>query len=355
MMMAAGTGGHVFPALAVAKELQQRGHQVSWLATPSGMENRLLQQHNIPIYQINIQGVRGNGVLRKLVAPFKILAATFSAMRVMKSLKIDAVAGFGGYVSGPGGLAARLAGIPVLIHEQNAIAGFTNTQLARIAKTVCQAFPNTFPVNTKIITTGNPVRDEICHIVDPAQRYAARQDTQQILKILIVGGSLGAQALNERIPAALTALGLPLAVKHQCGQQQLTATQQRYDALEKVADFQVEVFPFIEDMAQAYSDADLIICRAGALTVTEIATAGIAAVFIPLPSAVDDHQTANARFLADVGAAKICPQATLTSASLAEVLTPMMSRTILTEMAVKARQLAQTKATYQVADLIEAL
>ncbi|KAF7276194.1 hypothetical protein GWI33_010829 [Rhynchophorus ferrugineus] len=354
-MMAAGTGGHVFPALAVAKALQQRGHQVSWLATPTGMENRLLQQHNIPIYQIDIQGIRGNGLLRKVTAPFKILTATFAAMRLMKSLKIDVVAGFGGYVSGPGGLAAKLAGIPVLIHEQNAVAGFTNKQLARVAKTICQAFPNAFPAASNVVTTGNPVRKEICDILSPKWRYEQRQAEQQPLNVLVVGGSLGAQALNERIPAALSALQQPLLVRHQCGQAQLEATQQRYAALKHIDSFQVEVLPFIEDMAQAYSDADLVICRAGALTVTEIATAGVAAVFVPLPTAVDDHQTANAHYLADVGAAKICPQATLSPESLTTLLQPMMSREILMTMAVKARQQAQTQATSQVADLIEAL
>ncbi|MFH7807769.1 undecaprenyldiphospho-muramoylpentapeptide beta-N-acetylglucosaminyltransferase [Acinetobacter sp. BSP-153] len=353
MMMAAGTGGHVFPALAVAKELQQQGCQVSWLATPTGMENRLLKNHDIPIYQIDIQGVRGNGLVRKVLAPFKILKATLSAMRYMKQLKVDAVAGFGGYVAGPGGLAARALGIPVIIHEQNAIAGFTNTQLSRIAKTVCQAFPNTFAVQDKIVTTGNPVRKEITEILNPSWRYQERQKAGVPLRILIVGGSLGAQALNERIPEALKQLNVPLSVYHQCGQNHAEATQARYaDAPEQL---QVEVQPFIEDMAQVYSDADLIICRAGALTVTEIATAGVAAVFVPLPSAVDDHQTANAKFLANIGAAKICPQASMTSESLKELLLPLMNRQLLSEMAVKARQQAQPDATQQVVRLIQAL
>ena len=355
MMMAAGTGGHVFPALAVAKALQQRGHQISWLATPSGMENRLLKQHDIPIHQIDIQGVRGNGIVRKLKAPFKILGATIAAMRIMKSLKIDAVAGFGGYVSGPGGLAARLLGIPVLIHEQKAVAGFTNTQLARIAKTVCQAFPKAFPESSKLITTGNPVRQEICQISAPEERYQQREAENQALQILIVGGSLGAQALNEHIPAALTGLNLPMHVRHQCGQQQLELTQQRYNDLDKCDGFEVQVLPFIEDMALAYSQADLIICRAGALTVTEVATVGVAAVFIPLPSAVDDHQTANAHYLADVGAAQICPQATMTAESFQQLLRPLMSRNILLNMASKARQQAQSQATAHVAELVESL
>ncbi len=353
MMMAAGTGGHVFPALAVAKQLQQQGVQVSWLATPTGMENRLLKQHDIPLYQIDIQGVRGNGVVRKLVAPFKILKATLSAMRYMKQLKVDAVAGFGGYVCGPGGLAARILGIPVIIHEQNAIAGFTNTQLSRIAKTVCEAFPDTFPKSTKVVTTGNPVRKEITDILSPSWRYEEREKAGEPIHILIVGGSLGAQALNERVPEALKQLSVPVKVFHQCGQNHLQATQARYE--NKPESLHVEVKQFIDDMADAYSNADLIICRAGALTVTEVATAGVAAVFVPLPSAVDDHQTANAKFLANIGAAKICPQVTMTPESLKDLLNPLMNRQILKEMAVKARQQAQPDATQRVIGLIQDL
>ncbi|QIO07702.1 undecaprenyldiphospho-muramoylpentapeptide beta-N-acetylglucosaminyltransferase [Acinetobacter lanii] len=353
MMMAAGTGGHVFPALAVAKQLQQEGCQVSWLATPSGMENRLLKQHDIPIYQIDIQGVRGNGLVRKLAAPFKILKATFSAMRYMKQLKVDAVAGFGGYVAGPGGLAARLLGIPVIIHEQNAVAGFTNTQLSRVAKVVCQAFPNAFPVSSKVVTTGNPVRAEITAIADPAVRYQARMDANQPLQILIVGGSLGAQALNENIPQALKQLNIALEVFHQCGQNKQDTTQQNYENAPST--LKVQVQPFIEDMAKAYANADLIICRAGALTVTEVATAGVAAVFVPLPSAVDDHQTANAKFLVNSGAAQICPQSSMTPDHLAALLTPLMDRSVLKNMAIKARQQAQPNATQHVVSLIQDL
>ncbi|NHC03061.1 undecaprenyldiphospho-muramoylpentapeptide beta-N-acetylglucosaminyltransferase [Acinetobacter sp. 187] len=353
MMMAAGTGGHVFPALAVAKQLQQEGCQVSWLATPSGMENRLLKQHDIPIYQIDIQGVRGNGLVRKLAAPFKILKATFSAMRYMKQLKVDAVAGFGGYVAGPGGLAARLLGIPVIIHEQNAVAGFTNTQLSRVAKVVCQAFPNAFPVSSKVVTTGNPVRAEITAIADPAVRYQARMDANQPLQILIVGGSLGAQALNDNIPQALKQLNIALEVFHQCGQNKQDTTQQNYENAPST--LKVQVQPFIEDMAKAYANADLIICRAGALTVTEVATAGVAAVFVPLPSAVDDHQTANAKFLANSGAAQICPQSSMTPDHLAALLTPLMDRSVLKNMAIKARQQAQPNASQHVVSLIQDL
>lgn len=353
MMMAAGTGGHVFPALAVAKALEQQGTQVSWLATPAGMENRLLKNHSIPIYQIDIQGVRGNGVVRKVLAPFKILKATFSAMKYMRQLNVDAVAGFGGYVAGPGGLAARILGIPVIIHEQNAIAGFTNTQLSRVAKKVCQAFPDTFPADAKIVTTGNPVRKEITEILNPSWRYQQREKNAEPLRILIVGGSLGAKALNECVPEALKQFDVPLNVYHQCGQNHQAATQALYD--NAPAHLNVNVQPFIEDMAQAYSDADLIICRAGALTVTEIATAGVAAVFVPLPSAVDDHQTANAKFLANINAAKICPQANMTPESLKALLTPLLNRSLLQEMAVKARQQAQPDATQHVVRLIQEL
>lgn len=356
MMMAAGTGGHVFPALAVAKALQARGHKVSWLATPTGMENRLLQRHNdIPVHQIQIQGVRGNGILRKLKAPFAVFSATLAARHLMKIHQVDAVAGFGGYVSGPGGLAAKLSSIPILIHEQNAIAGMTNTQLARFAQTVCQAFPKTFAPSAKVMTTGNPVRQEICSITPPEQRYAEREQQALPLKIFVVGGSLGAQALNERVPAALASLNMPLSVYHQCGQNHAEVTEKYYQSVSKIAGFQVKVSPFIQDMAEAYSEADLVICRAGALTVTEIAAAGVAAIFVPLPSAVDDHQTANAHYLADVGAAKICPQNSMTSESLAVLLQPLMNRQVLCDMAVKARQQAQNQATEQVVELIEKL
>lgn len=354
LMMAAGTGGHVFPALAVAKQLQQQGYRVSWLATPTGMENRLLAtEQGIEIYQIDIQGLRGNGLLRKLISPFKILSAVLSAMRYMKKNKVTVVAGFGGYVAGPGGLAARALGIPILIHEQNAVAGFTNVQLARVANIICQAFPNTFPAQQKVVTTGNPVRAEITQILSPDWRYQEREKAQTPLQILIVGGSLGAQALNKCVPDALKTLNRPLNVIHQCGQQQLEETQARY--ADAPSYLQVHVQPFIKNMATVYSQVDLVICRAGALTVTEIATAGVAAIFVPLPSAVDDHQTANAQYLAQHGAAKICPQKDMTVESLHAMLSPLMDRRILAEMAVKARQHAQPEATEYVARLVDQL
>lgn len=353
MMMAAGTGGHVFPALAVAKQLKQQGHQVSWLATPHGMENRLLQNEDIPIYQIDIQGVRGNGLFRKVAAPFKILKAVVCTIRLLKKHQVDAVAGFGGYVAGPGGLAARALGIPVLIHEQNAVAGFTNVQLLRVAKIACQAFPKTFPEHTRIVTTGNPVREEISNIFSPAWRYEQREKQQLPLNILIVGGSLGAQVFNQTLPQVFKQFDMLLHITHQTGQKQFEETQARY--ADYPSHIQVQTTAFIADMATAYRDADLIICRAGALTVTEVATAGVAALFVPLPSAVDDHQTANAKFLSQDNAAKLCPQTEFTQDSLYHTLTDLFNRQRLTEMAVKARQKAQPNATQHVVDLIETL
>ena len=352
MVMAAGTGGHVFPALAVAEKLREQGIDVHWLATSAGMEHRLVGAKNIPLHPIDIQGLRGNGIKRLVVAPFKIMRATLAALRLMRSLKIDAVIGFGGYVAGPGGLAARLLGLPLVVHEQNAIAGFTNTQLARIASLVLQAFPDTFPDSAKIKTTGNPGRQDIANLLDPATRYDARGSSP--LNIFIVGGSLGAQALNERVPEALALLDIPLKVMHQCGQQQLEQTQQQYAAINN-SQLDVQVVPFVEDMAQAYANADLMICRAGALTVTEVAMAGVAAVFVPLPSAVDDHQTANARYLAGHDAAIICPQASLTPQSLYAALAPLMSRDALKNMAIKAKQQAHPHATQKVTDLLLSL
>ena len=346
LIMAAGTGGHVFPALAVAEQLRASGVQVHWLATPAGMEHRLVKPSGIPIYPINIQGIRGNGIQRLLLAPFKILAATAAAIRLMRSLKIDAVAGFGGYVAGPGGLAARVLGIPLVIHEQNAVAGMTNTQLARIARKVLQAFPETFTQSDKVSTTGNPVRQAIVEVAPPAQRYAGRTGAFQIL---VIGGSLGAQALNQQIPAALALVQQPIQVKHQCGQAQLEATQQAYvHAQQANPQLSVEVLPFVQDMATAYAQADLIICRAGALTVTEVATVGIAAIFIPLPSAVDDHQTVNAGYLVEAGAALLCPQASLSAEGLAATLRGLLNRNRLLDMAEKSRAKAQPSATAQV-------
>jgi UDP-N-acetylglucosamine--N-acetylmuramyl-(pentapeptide) pyrophosphoryl-undecaprenol N-acetylglucosamine transferase len=351
MIMAAGTGGHIFPALAVAEQLRAQGIDVHWLATLSGMEHRLVPSSGIPLYPIDIQGLRGNGIKRLIAAPFKIIKATLAAMRLMRALKIDVVVGFGGYVAGPGGLAARLLGIKLVIHEQNAIAGMTNRQLARIATTVCQAFPQAFAASDKVQTTGNPVRAEILNVAAPAVRFAGRQGA---IQVLVIGGSLGAQALNERVPLALAQLASvdqPIHVRHQCGAKQVNETLARYQGLTS-AYLTFEVLPFVDNMAAAYASADFIVCRAGALTVSEVAAVGLPAVFVPLPHAVDDHQTANARYLSDVGAALLCPQATLTPDALTEQLRPLMNRQTLLVMAEKSRLQAKPDATIAVVNTV---
>jgi UDP-N-acetylglucosamine--N-acetylmuramyl-(pentapeptide) pyrophosphoryl-undecaprenol N-acetylglucosamine transferase len=352
MVMAAGTGGHIFPALAVAEKLRSDGVHVHWLATLVGMEHRLVAPSGIPLYPIDIQGLRGNGLRRLITAPFKIIKATLTAMRLMKSLEIDVVVGFGGYVAGPGGLAARLLGIKLVIHEQNAIAGMTNRQLARIASTVLQAFPNAFPPSAKVRTTGNPVRTDILNVSEPALRFARRSG---MLQVLVIGGSLGAQALNERVPQALTQLasaGQPIHVRHQCGAKQVQETLARYQSLSNGDYLTFDVVPFVDNMATAYADADFIICRAGALTVSEVAAVGLPAVFVPLPHAVDDHQTANARYLSDAGAALLCPQSSLTPDELVEQLRPLMDRNTLLAIAEKSRLQAKPHATSIVVEAI---
>ncbi len=266
-------------------------------------------------------------------------------MRVLRAVKADCVIGLGGYVTGPGGVAARLLGKPLIIHEQNAVAGFTNKQLAHIATQVLQAFPAAFAASPKVTTTGNPVRPVIANLPPPEQRYQARQE--QALQVLILGGSQGAVALNERVPEALALVAQqqPLVIRHQTGKKQVELTAQRYQQL----GLNAEVQPFISDMAEAYGWADVVICRSGALTVSELAAAGVASVLIPYPHAVDDHQTANGRYLSDAGAAILCPQAQMSAENLAETLKPLLSRPKLLQMATIARKLAQPQATATVA------
>lgn len=344
VVMAGGTGGHVFPALAVAQQLASQGVRIHWLGTSAGIEADIVPKNGFPITYLPVRGVRGKGITTLLSAPFKIVVATVAAMRVMRAVEADCVIGLGGYVTGPGGLAAKLLGKPLLIHEQNAIAGFTNTMLAKLANPVLQAFPNAFPASTKVKTTGNPVRPVISHLPPPEQRYHERGGP---LQVLILGGSQGAVALNELVPQALAELrDIPCTIRHQTGKQRVESTQERYRSL----GLDAEVQPFITDMAAAYGWADLVICRSGALTVSELAAAGVASVLVPFPHAVDDHQTANARYLSDAGAALLSQQATLTPESLASTLRPLMTRSILANMATKARQLAQPQATETVAN-----
>lgn len=344
LITAGGTGGHVFPALAAAKLFQAEGVEVRWVGTPQGIEARVVPANNIAIDYLNIAGVRGQGIKRLLLAPLNILRAVIRVMALIRQYKPDAVLGMGGFVTGPTGLAAWLSGCPLLIHEQNAVAGFTNKQLFRFAKRVCQAFPGTFAAVSKVQTTGNPVRSEIAVLPDPAQRYDERTGP---LRILILGGSQGAVALNEQVPQALALLQgkLDFVVRHQAGPKNQESAQRFYQQV----GVQADVLPFIEDMAESYAWADLVICRSGALTVSELAAAGVASLLVPYPHAVDDHQTRNAEYLSDNGAALLVQQRDLTPAALAELVQQSLStRNQLKAMAIKARGLAMNDATAKV-------
>ena len=351
LMMAAGTGGHVFPALAVSELLAERGAVIHWLGTANGMENRLVAPTGYEFHAIAMQGLRGKGVGRLLKMPMTLLAATMAVIKIIRSNKIDMVVGFGGYVTAPGGIAARMTGTPLMIHEQNAIAGMSNRYLAKIATKVLQAFENTFAnskFNSKLETVGNPVRNAISGVAAPAERYDVNDDSP--LRLLVVGGSLGAQVLNSTVPKALALLERPFEVRHQCGRDNEKVTQAAYDA-EDLTAHKVSVQPFISDMAAAYQWADVIVCRAGALTVTEIQNVGIAAIFVPLPSAVDDHQTANARTLTEHNAALLLPQSELTPKRLSDELL-VLNRQNCLKMAQQGHALANRSASQQVADII---
>ena len=347
LIMAGGTGGHVFPALAVAHKLQAQGVDVAWLGTQRGLESRVVPAANIPLYTIPISGLRGNGALGWLFAPFRITYAILVAMGIVHKFKPNAVLGMGGFVTGPGGIAGWLLRKPLLVHEQNAIAGLTNKLLARFAGTVMEAFPSAFENRFSPIQTGNPVREDIAALASPATRLAQRDES---IHVLVVGGSLGAQALNQTLPAAVEKLDTEHRpqIWHQTGKAMLEVTRNDYETKSIAA----RVDAFIEDMAEAYAWADVVVCRAGALTIAELAAAGVASVLVPYPHAVDDHQTANANFLAQADAAVLLPQSELNASSLAELLKDFMSnRERVLNMAIAARQQARVTATDDVANL----
>ncbi|ENY72908.1 undecaprenyldiphospho-muramoylpentapeptide beta-N-acetylglucosaminyltransferase [Aeromonas diversa] len=344
LVMAGGTGGHVFPGLAVADRLKAQGWTIHWLGTADRMEAELVPAHGYPISFIDIQGVRGNGLKRLLEAPYRIVKSILQARRVLKEIRPDVVLGMGGFASGPGGVAAWVSGIPLLLHEQNASAGMTNKLLARIAKRVLMAFPGAFAPSRRTAVVGNPVRPEVVALPAPEQRMARGE---RPLRLLIIGGSLGARVLNEQVPLAVAAAGLPIEVRHQTGKGNQDAVAMAYGKL----GLEAEVSDFIKDMAGAYAWADLVVCRAGALTVSEVAAAGVAAIFVPLPHAVDDHQTRNALTLVDGGAAEFLPQSDLTPASLAARLVWLAGRRdTLLKMAQAARRIAIVDAAERVAD-----
>lgn len=333
LVMAGGTGGHVFPALAVAQRLVADGWQIHWLGSQGGMEVELVSRHGFAISTLPVSGLRGGGIARLAAAPLALLRSLLGALRVVGREHPDVVIGFGGFASGPGGVAAWLAGVPLVIHEQNAIAGLTNRLLARIATRVLVAFPEAIRQLPRGTVIGNPVRDVIRMLPAPAERYRGRDGA---LRVLVVGGSLGAQALNTQVPPALALLARDMAVGvcHQSGRNAVDATRGAYARMNLPA----EVLPFIDDMAAAYAWADLVVCRSGALTVSELAAAGVPAIFVPFPHAVDDHQTYNAEYLVKTGAARLLPQAQLNAQSLAAEIREMSSREVLLRMADAARR-----------------
>ena len=345
MILAGGTGGHIFPGLAVAQELRRRGVAVGWLGSAGGMETRLVPQHGIHVDEIAIRGVRGKGAGALLAAPFKLASAVWEAGGVLAERKPRAVISFGGFAAGPGGLAAKLAGIPLLVHEQNRAPGMTNKVLSRLARHVLTGFPGSFPLREEVV--GNPVRNEIAAVESPATRLAGREGP---LRLLVLGGSQGAAALNAAVPKAIASLAADTAwtVRHQCGEKMLDDARAAY----RDAGLEASVEPFIADMAAAYTWADLVVCRAGALTLAEVCAVGVASVLVPFPQAVDDHQTKNAQFLVERGAARLLPQSETLAARLADTLSTLCSRDALRPMAEAARALARPDAAARVADIL---
>ena len=347
LIMAGGTGGHVYPALAVAEAIRGHARDVVWLGTRRGLEARVVPEAGIDIEWVSIHGLRGKGVLTLLLAPFRLLIALWQSLRVVARHRPAAVLGMGGFVSGPGGVAAWLLRRPLVIHEQNAVAGLTNRLLARLARVVLQAFPGSFSSSSDVRTVGNPVRRDIAAIPDPASRFAHRQGKA---RLLILGGSQGALTLNRVVPAALARLDVDVRpeVRHQTG----ARTEEQARAAYREASVEADLAPYIEDMAAAYAWADLVICRAGALTVAEIAAAGLAAIFVPFPAAVDDHQTANAAPMAEAGSAVIVDESRLDAALLAGLLADWLpERQRLCERAEISRSLAHPDALEQITDV----
>ncbi len=346
LIMAGGTGGHIFPGLAVAEALRERGWRVHWLGAPASMESRLVPPRGFALETIDFGGVRGKGVVTLALLPLRLLRAFWQALQVVRRVQPDVVVGLGGYISFPGGMMGVLAGKPLVLHEQNSVAGMANRVLAGVADRVFTAFPNVFK---KAQWVGNPLRAAFLQQPEPAERFAPRSGP---LRLLVVGGSLGAKALNDVVPQALALLPKVQQpqVTHQSGEKQIDALRANYIA----AGIQAELTPFIDDTAQAFADADLIVCRSGASTVTEIAAVGAAALFVPFPAAVDDHQTTNARFLVDAQAAWLVPQTELTPQRLAQTLQTVQREQLLA-MATRAKALQKTEAVAAVVSACEQL
>jgi UDP-N-acetylglucosamine--N-acetylmuramyl-(pentapeptide) pyrophosphoryl-undecaprenol N-acetylglucosamine transferase len=343
MVMAGGTGGHVYPAMAVADYMQALGWRIVWLVTEGGMENRLIKDKAYNKAMITMRGVRGKGLLGWLLLPFKLALALKQSFSAIWQHKPNVVLGMGGFAAFPGGLMAKLLGKPLVIHEQNSIAGLTNKTLSLFANKVLVAFPSAFKANALLV--GNPVRNDITKCAIPEERYKGRSGK---LRLLVVGGSLGAAALNEVIPKALATLkeeSRPEVI-HQAGEKHIAALQANYQA----AGVQADAKAYIQDMAEMYAWADLVICRAGALTVAELACVGVASVLVPFPHAVDDHQTYNAKYLSESGAAVLIQQTAFSVEKASDVLGNLTRKACL-EMAINARALAKPEATHSVANI----
>ena len=346
LIMAGGTGGHIFPGLAVAEELRARGWRVHWLGAPGSMESRIVPQHGFPLELIDFSGVRGKGLATLALLPLRLLRAFWQALQVVRRVKPDVVVGLGGYITFPGGMMGVLCGKPLVLHEQNSVAGMANKVLAGVADRVFTAFPD---VLKKAQWVGNPLRSAFTRQAAPSERFVGRTGP---LRLLVVGGSLGAQALNDIVPRALALIpaeNRPV-VTHQSGATQIDTLRANYQA----AGVQAELTPFIDDTASAFAAADIIVCRAGASTVTEIAAVGAAAIFVPFPFAVDDHQTTNARFLVNAGGGWLVQQSDLTPEGLAKMLLNS-ERTALVDIAEKAKNMQKINATREVVAACEEL
>jgi UDP-N-acetylglucosamine--N-acetylmuramyl-(pentapeptide) pyrophosphoryl-undecaprenol N-acetylglucosamine transferase len=338
LIMAGGTGGHIFPGLAVAHEMRAAGWEVVWLGARGGMEERLVPPRGYRTELIRAKAARGKGLAQKLLLPANLLYSFWESARVIRRLKPNVVLGLGGYVAFPGGMMASLLNRPLALHEQNAIPGLANRVLSTVSDKVMVAFPGALKSSE---WTGNPVRSEIAAMASPENRFQGRNGP---IRILVVGGSLGAQALNEAVPKALALLSIRPSVVHQSGEKHLEALQNNY----RDAGVKGELVAFIDDMARRYAEADLVICRAGAVTIAELSAGGMASILVPFPHAVDDHQTANARFLADQGAAILVPQKEVTAEKLAALI-GSLDRVKLLDMAAKARALGKPDAARLVA------
>ncbi len=347
LVMAGGTGGHVFPALAVAEYLRARGERIVWLGTRAGIEARVVPAADFAIEWLNVQGLRGKGIVTLLLAPFRLLRACWQALALLRRIRPKAVLGMGGFVSGPGGLMAWILDIPLILHEQNSIVGLTNRLLGRLATRTYVAFPDAASQLPRSECIGNPVRAEMAGLPNPDERLRARLD--EPMQLLVIGGSLGAAALNRLLPRSIALLDREQRprVRHQCGDKHLATCEQAY----RDARVEAEVVSFIDDMREAYAWADLVVCRAGALTIAELTAVGLGALLIPFPYAVDNHQDSNARYLEREGAAQVFIEAELSAQELALKLKYFQqNRPLLVDMASRARALFQVDATERLAN-----